>query len=145
MEEIPLGHYVAWGVRFRDDEIRRQDEAEIDKLFCEPLMKLYGHVKPTEPPTELVQAYTKKVKAYVHWCREVGIGEGPMKPGPVAAYLDHLRDEGAKSPELELTADAISYWVRVNHDPTTDPLVRAVLAAAAGELPSSEPISRESN
>jgi hypothetical protein len=82
-------------------------------------------------PDETLRAYADNVKRFHAFCSEVGLCDTPAGPGTVAAYLHLLRNQGVT--DLKPIVAALSYFAhfRESYDATSDPLVKAIVKAAA--------------
>ena len=124
-----LNDFVA---RHAKAEQREWDQVETDAIMRDMLEEGYADHMPPRPPEETIRKYMDAIKRYHAFCVEADLGNSPLKAGPVAAYLHHLKLNGVTA--LKLHADAISYVSKLNEvfDPTTSSLVQAVLRSMEG-------------
>jgi hypothetical protein len=133
---------VIWGAQYERDELRKADEARIERAIYEHLEKKYADqldAKETVSANTRKQ-YTAACKRLVKFCEEasepdvlnIRISPMPARPGIVAEWLHVELLRGASANTIRRYAAAISFFHRFNEeaDPCDDRLVRAIVLAS---------------
>jgi hypothetical protein len=119
------------GAEHRADMEWKRYHAEGDKFLVEMLADDYAEHMDGRLPDEILRAHADIAKRFHVFCTEVGVSDTPAGPGAVAAFLHLQRKQGVTN--LEPIVEALSYLAqfRESYDATRDPLVRAIVKAAA--------------
>jgi hypothetical protein len=144
-----LCNLVAWGKHYRDTELAKLETKACDQAAEKMITTLYGPYidERKEPDAETLKAYVEICKRFMATCEKHKLTALPPKASSIAFFLDALIDEGEPPPALLGALRALSYYARLNeaYDPTSDPMVTAIIKAASGGRPNTETVNREAN